>query len=853
MRRLCTISRPACALAAGALGVLALFAPARAQGAEDRGKPASLARYFPRQDLVVYAEFDGLDAHAAAWKKTAAYRILNETTTGVMLRSLLTQFLDRSLAGSPQNPVTGAELLAIVEHGFKSGFAFGISGKAGAAKPACVGFVLRGAAKDAVRTPLERLLHAGSLSPNDKPARLSKPGGRRVTVIGDRRGMGMAWWTEGDDVAISLVTPRGADDMIATLDGQRPNSVDQPIRAALAGNGAGFETVGLAFFDMAALPNLPPQAVSLGLDRVRRVEARWGFQDEALMSALRVVAPTPRVGVLALFDQPTFGPDGLPPLSAGLDGFTVISLKPDKLFDQLARQQEALAPNGRAAFDAIAQAVQGVTGRKLKEDILAHLGPRMTFTVVPSKVNAPTNVLSGLALGFTHTARATLRIDVDDAAEFGKVLDDVAAGVNRAVAAPPGQASGLPAVSFRPLKAPDKGYSIVVSPAVFPLPAGTRPTILLGKTQLVIGTNLASAREALALEGRPAGLPTGDPLAQNSGRLPKRMILLTVSDERQSLLAEVIANLPILIPFFEGRARGGPFAFFRNRPFPQGPNQAIAMQIDPEQVPEPDDLRAFLFPGSYALSVDDEGIAFVSREAFPALNPTTAFPIALALLLPAQQAARSAALRSQSVNNLKQIGLAFHNFHSANNVFPAEAIKDKDGKPVLSWRVAILPFIEQQALYNEFHLDEPWDSEHNKPLAERMPAVYAVPGGAAKPGMTFYRGFSGKQAFFNDADQPGTGIADITDGTSNTVMVFEAREAVPWTKPDTELPFTGVEKPKDFVNDKPLEKLGGHFAGGFNALFADGSVRFLKDTINLQVLQALISRSGGEVISADSF
>ncbi len=116
----------------------------------------------------------------------------------------------------------------------------------------------------------------------------------------------------------------------------------------------------------------------------------------------------------------------------------------------------------------------------------------------------------------------------------------------------------------------------------------------------------------------------------------------------------------------------------------------------------------------------------------------------IALLLPAVQAVREAARRAQCTNNLKQIGLALHNYHSATNGFPAAAITSKDGKPLLSWRVAILPFIEQQNLYNEFHLDEAWDSPHNKALIARMPKTYLCPTAPVRQeGTTTYKAFVG--------------------------------------------------------------------------------------------------------------
>ena len=226
-------------------------------------------------------------------------------------------------------------------------------------------------------------------------------------------------------------------------------------------------------------------------------------------------------------------------------------------------------------------------------------------------------------------------------------------------------------------------------------------------------------------------------------------------------------------------------------------------------------------------------------------------PVAVALLLPAVQSARTAARRSQSVNNLKQIGLALHNFHVVNNHFPPQAITDQEGKPLLSWRVAILPFLEQQGLFNEFKLDEPWDSPHNKALLERMPATYAIPGAEAEPGMTFYRGFSGEHTLFDPKVKLGVGIATITDGTSNTLGIVEAKEAVPWTKPDAEIAFDATaqagpgagalafaRRPLPRRLQRPVPRRLGPIPQA-----VDQPV----------VLRALITRDGGEVISADSF
>ena len=169
------------------------------------------------------------------------------------------------------------------------------------------------------------------------------------------------------------------------------------------------------------------------------------------------------------------------------------------------------------------------------------------------------------------------------------------------------------------------------------------------------------------------------------------------------------------------------------------------------------------------------------------LTMTAVTGILVALLLPAVQAAREAARRSQSMNNMKNIMLALLNYESARKAFPAHANYSADGKPLLSWRVHILPFMEQQALYDQFHLDEPWDSEHNKTLIPRMPEFYLDPSSGRLPaeGRTHYLGVKGEGMLFNGTDK-GVVIESVSDGTSNTIAIVQVNDdrSTTWTKPD---------------------------------------------------------------------
>jgi hypothetical protein len=211
--------------------------------------------------------------------------------------------------------------------------------------------------------------------------------------------------------------------------------------------------------------------------------------------------------------------------------------------------------------------------------------------------------------------------------------------------------------------------------------------------------------------------------------------------------------------------------------------------------------------------------------------------IATALLLPAVQAARGAAGNAVSSNNLKQIGLAIHNYHDVHRQFPTD-ITDDQGKPLLSWRVRILPFLEAGPLYEQFRQNEPWDSKHNMQLLAQMPESLKntqVP----DPTATVYLAPRGEGTFWEDG-KTKLSFAQILDGTSNTIMAVEANpdKAVPWTKP--------ADLNVDFAN--PLAGLGGLRPNGFLALFGDGSVQMLGKETPVETMRALFTRQGGEPV-----
>ena len=217
--------------------------------------------------------------------------------------------------------------------------------------------------------------------------------------------------------------------------------------------------------------------------------------------------------------------------------------------------------------------------------------------------------------------------------------------------------------------------------------------------------------------------------------------------------------------------------------------------------------------------------------------------VLIALLLPAVQAAREAARRAQCTNNQKQIGLAMHNYNMEKGTLPPAAKYDADGKPLLSWRVLLLPYLDAQGLYDQFNLDEPWDSPHNKPLVAQMPPVFRCPSEPPAEGMTTYEVIVDPSAVFT-GEPMGVSFADVTDEKGATFLVVEAKNPVPWTKPE-ELSLASPD---------PTLGAGSKHPGGFNATMVDGSVRFIRTLGNNasspQDLRALATRNGREPVLA---
>jgi len=216
----------------------------------------------------------------------------------------------------------------------------------------------------------------------------------------------------------------------------------------------------------------------------------------------------------------------------------------------------------------------------------------------------------------------------------------------------------------------------------------------------------------------------------------------------------------------------------------------------------------------------------------------------IGLMIPAISQFRKSASKASDTNDMKQVVIAAHNRHDTVNEF-AEGPYSKDVQTQvvnsrLSFRVDLLPYIEQQYLETQFRKGEGWDSAVNRPLGDVVIQSYASTLDPAGTATTRYRGFVGPGTVF----EPGKKVrlTDITDGSTNTIYAITADDGVVWSKPD-ELPFSATG---------PLPSVGKKaYSGGTNIAMCDGSVKFLRNTTNETVLRALITRNGNEQLPVD--
>ena len=192
--------------------------------------------------------------------------------------------------------------------------------------------------------------------------------------------------------------------------------------------------------------------------------------------------------------------------------------------------------------------------------------------------------------------------------------------------------------------------------------------------------------------------------------------------------------------------------------------------------------------------------------------------------------------------NLKHIALALHNYHDAHRSFPPAYIADAEGNRLHSWRVLILPFLEQQELYDAYRFDEPWNGPNNRKLAARMPAIYACPADTDSPTHTtnYYAVVSSVTVW---PEHLALRFRDIRDGTSSTMQLVESRDAnVNWMDPRD----LNLGQALEGINPKSSPSISSHHGEVANCAFCDAAVYELSQDLNEDVLVRMLTSNSGE-------
>ena len=536
-----------------------------------------------------------------------------------------------------------------------------------------------------------------------------------------------------------------------------------------------------------APPEVAEVIQAMGLRDIGTVTGAYGLDEQGMLSRTLIAANTDR-GLLGLFDFNGVTEKDLAEVPKDAISCFAMRFSAENLVELFLNLAVQINPNEGAQVQEQMDKLSEAIGVDIRKDLLAGLGDRWLVYAMPGNAGpmVPNMVIS---------------VDVRDATGVQKGLTVLKQTMDN---------QGGP-ISIGETTVGDRAaYYLKGAPAT--------PAWCLTKDRLIIAAQKSSI--AKLLDSPPAAADS-----------------LAVNPRLKSLFAKY--EKPMMVSYSD--AKSGMSTMYQALPMllnmAAGALEEEGIEFDATNLPPMEDILKHLDSTVGAVHRAEDGIEFVSRKTIPSAGIGAATPVAVALLLPAVQQARGAARRAGSMNNLRQIALGCLNYESATRAFPPGKF-GKDGKNGLSWRVAILPYLEEQDLYEQFHLDEPWDSDHNKKLISKMPAVFRSPKSKAKEGLTNYLGGGGKSGVFTGDE--GIRFRDLADGSSNTILAVEVDDAaaVIWTKPSD----------YECDQDDPKADLGGIQKSGFLAVFCDGHTQFITNDVDKDILKALFTRNGGERI-----
>ena len=575
----------------------------------------------------------------------------------------------------------------------------------------------------------------------------------------------------------------------------------------------------------------------LGLDALGGVRGSISADGEALRTDGEWTLRGEARGLLVALDPAPMSLGDLPPLPAEVGAFGAGSADSARIYDgvveALAGLSELTRPQSRerAFLEDPNATLNGLAGFDVRAALLEPLGHVTAYYGDPR---------DGGLFGLGSVAA----VSVEDADTLREGLATLSA---RVLSELPPDAEGTVAVTTAERYGTDV-TTISVGGLFRPSVAVTDDWIVFAPTPQAVAAFLLRADGKL-----PRWEPTGRWEAPFA-RVPAEFTLLSAGDPRPG--AAALNNLvgTLLPPLNQ---------------FGEGPDDLF---LPPSEL-----VTGPLFPNVSWATNTGSGVRGVGYASLPGLggggggSSTAVLAVPLiagstALLLPAVQAAREAARRSQAQNNLKQLGLAAHNYHSTYNTFPRGTVEGTDLPPEqrLSWVVALLPYLEQQAMTERLDPKQAWNAGPNDLVARTaipdllnpsLPDLETTGEGYAP---THYVGIAGVGEDAATSPTPtrktgvfgydrATALRDLRDGTSNTLMYGSVHENVgPWAQGGRATVRAFTQRP---YIDGP-DGFGGH-AGGTNFLAADGSVHFISENIDPAVLEAMATASGGEIVDWD--
>lgn len=575
----------------------------------------------------------------------------------------------------------------------------------------------------------------------------------------------------------------------------------------------------------------PPANVlvkSFGADRIQAVVSVSGLDAKGCVSQTLVQLDKSKAeltGLLALTGSEPLKPDDVSHIPADATIAAVLRLDSTKVWNWVVELASQIEPSSQKDVNDVLAVISQVTGADLKSEILPALGDVWSIHSSPADGSFP-------------WTGAVASVSVKDHATLEKVNAKLVSFARSNMPDPPEDGRR----HYATLRSSKVGEETIYFLNIVERDMPFAPAWCLTEDRLIVGLYPQSVKGALSLDSADKRLnDVAEVAAQFSGSSAPTG--LTYVDTK-TIFRTIYPALQIGVQLAASEW------------------QREGLRLDVSVLPPARTIERHLQPTVMTFNRASDGFEFKRRQTLPGVSVTGVAPLLAGLLVPALGSARVASSETHDMNSMKQFLLALHNFHDINRSFPPAQWGTKGNKG-LSWRVAILPFIEENALYAQFHHDEPWDSEHNLKLIEKMPAIYrgaangparavaVVTNEKVKPAdkvdelkyeayRTPYVTLRHADSVFPPDEEKGLGMAKITDGTSKTIAIVRVapENAVIWTKPDD----------LNFDPEKPLAGLVGR-AGTILAGFCDGHVqRLTPNPGSEETIKALMTRSGGDAI-----